>query len=85
MLMYENVLISEAVENGVGFKTLLDCTDNFDELYTTSIRNPEYFWGTLAKQFLQWDKLFEKVMDCNMEKGNIKWLTGGKLNVSGKL
>ena len=75
----------EAVENGVeGFKTLLDC-GNFDELYATSIRNPKYFWGTLAKQFLQWDKLFEKVMDCNMEKGDIKWFTQGKLNISGEL
>ena len=76
-------LISETLENGVeGFKTLLDC-GNLDELYTTSIKNPDFFWGTLAKQFLQWDKPFEKVMDCNMEKGDIKWLTGGKLNVSG--
>ena len=76
-------LISETLENGVeGFKTLLDC-GNLDELYTTSIKNPDFFWGTLAKQFLQWDKPFEKVMDCNREKGDIKWLTGGKLNVSG--
>ena len=63
-------------------KTLLDCGD-FDDLYTTSVKDPDFFWGTLAKQFLHWDKPFEKVMDCNMEKGDIKWFTGGKLNVSG--
>ena len=63
-------------------KTLLDYGE-FEELYATSIKDPDFFWGTLAKQFLQWDKLFVKVMDCNMEKGDIKWFTGGKLNVSG--
>ena len=63
-------------------KTFLDCGE-FEELYATSIKDPDFFWGTLAKQFLQWDKLFEKVVDCNMEKGDIKWFTGGKLNVSG--
>jgi hypothetical protein len=67
-----NLGISESLENGVeGFKTLLDC-GNYDELYATSIRNANFFWGTLAKQFLQWDKPFEKVEDCNMEKGEIK-------------
>ena len=63
-------------------KTLVDC-GNYDELYTTSIKDPDFFWGTLAKQFLQWDKPFEKVEDCSMEEGEIKWFTGGKLNVSG--
>ena len=83
--MHTYSIISEALDNGVeSFETLLD-SGNFDELYITSIRNPEYFWGTLAKQFLQWDKAFEKVMDCNMEKGEIKWFTQGKLNISGEL
>ena len=63
-------------------KTLLDHGD-YEELYATSISNPEFFWGTLAKQFLQWDKPFGKVMECNMEEGKIKWFTGGRLNVSG--
>ena len=69
-------------------KTLLHC-GNYKELYATSIKDPSFFWGTLAKQFLQWDqdepidKPFEKVMDCNMKDGEIRWFTKGKLNVSG--
>ena len=78
-----NMGFLEAIKSGTeGSKTLLDYGE-FDELYATSIRDPEFFWGSLAKQFLQWDKPFEKVMDCNMEKGEIKWFTQGKLNVSG--
>ena len=60
----------------------MDC-GNYDELYATSTENTDFFWGTLGKQFLQWDKPFQKVMDCNMEMGEIKWFTGGRLNVSG--
>ena len=77
-------IIIEALENGTrDSKTLLKCGD-FEELYATSIQDREFFWGTLAKQFLQWDEFFEEVLDCNMEKGDIKWFTGGKLNVSGE-
>ena len=63
-------------------QTLLDHGD-YEELYATSINDPEFFWGTLANQFLLWDKPFDKVMKCNMEEGKIKWFTGGRLNVSG--
>ena len=62
--------------------TLLDHGD-YEELYATSIKDPQFFWGTLAKQFLLWDKMFETVADCNMEEGKIKWFAGGRLNVSG--
>ena len=63
--------------------TLLDHGD-YDQLYSLSIKDPDFFWGTLAKQFLKWEEPFETVMDCNMEKGEIKWFTDGKINVSGK-
>ena len=53
-----------------------------------SIESPDMFWGTLAKQFLQWEKLFTSAMDCDMKEGVIKWFTGGGggggINVSGK-
>ena len=63
--------------------TLLDHGD-YDQLYSLSIKDPDLFWGTLAKQFLKWEKPFKTVSDCNMEKGEIKWFTDGKINVSGK-
>ena len=72
------------LEKGAQPKTLLD-HGNYEELYATSINDPQFFWGTLAKQVLLWDKPFDKVMECNMEEGKIKWFTGGRLNVSGTL
>lgn len=48
-----------------------------------SINDPDAFWGSLALDFLDWIKKFDKVMDGNFKDGVIKWFTGGKLNVSG--
>ena len=62
--------------------TLLDHGD-FEQLYSLSIKDPDFFWGTLAKQFLTWEEPFKTVMDCDMAKGDIKWFTEGKINVSG--
>ena len=64
--------------------TLLDLGD-YEELYATSIKDAQFFWGTLAEQFLQWDEMFETMSDCNMEEGKIKWFVGGRLNVSGNM
>ena len=56
---------------------------NHDVLYAESINNPQQFWGDLAKRRLRWMKEFDTVMDCDMNKGQIRWFLGGKLNVSG--
>ena len=58
---------------------------DYTKTYEESIQDPEKFWGELARKCLLWEKPFEKVMDCDMEKGEIKWFTGGKLNVSGEI
>ena len=78
---YDCTCTLEAIE-AQRVKTLLDCGD-FEQLYATSIKSPDIFWGTLAKQFLQWEKLFTTAMDCDMKEGVIKWFSEGKLNVSG--
>lgn len=54
----------------------------YEELYNFSIKNPEKFWGTLARNRLQWNKMFTKVMDCDMNKPEFKWFYDGELNVS---
>ena len=47
------------------------------------MENPERFWGSLARQSLNWIRDFDHVMDCDMEEGRIAWFLGGKLNVTG--
>ena len=57
--------------------------EGYETLHKHSIESPEQFWGYLAKTNLKWEVAFEKVMEGNMQDGNVRWFTGGKLNVSG--
>lgn len=62
--------------------------DNVDlnELYELSIDKSELFWGTLARKRLEWYQEFSEVCNSksfNCENFDLKWFTGGKLNVSG--
>ena len=50
-------------------------------LYQQSIEQPEIFWAEQAEKFLDWHKPWDKVMQYDFPKGEIKWFEGGKLNV----
>ena len=49
-------------------------------LYNESIRQPDKFWGRMAKAELVWFKPWKKVLQWKLP--NAKWFVGGKLNVS---
>jgi len=51
-------------------------------LYQQSIEQPETFWAEQADTFLDWQKPWDKVLEYDYPKGEIKWFEGGKLNVS---
>ncbi len=52
----------------------------YKEDYERSIENPEDFWADIAENF-QWKKKWNKVMDCDLSKPDVKWFIGGKLNI----
>jgi acetyl-CoA synthetase len=55
---------------------------HYKALYNWSIKDPEGFWGHLAEQ-LDWYKKWDKVREFSFRGNiNIKYFTGGKLNVS---
>ena len=58
--------------------------ENHAAIYEESLKNPEAFWGDLARRRLRWMKEFDQVMDCDMSKGSFKWFVGGTLNVAGE-
>ncbi|XP_078086353.1 acetyl-coenzyme A synthetase 2-like, mitochondrial isoform X2 [Mustelus asterias] len=55
---------------------------SYADLLDFSIRDPDRFWGTLARERLVWDRPFHQVHDCDFTKGFIAWFLGGQLNVS---
>ncbi len=53
---------------------------HYRKLYTQSIKSPEKFWGTQAKNELVWFSPWKKVLQWKAPFA--KWFVGGKLNVS---
>ncbi len=56
--------------------------DEYKAQYKHSMEDPEGFWGNRAEELISWDKKWDKVLDADLYKPEIKWFDGGKLNVS---
>jgi acetyl-CoA synthetase len=67
--------------DGVKMKAYIKTMEEYKELYQKSIKDPEKFWGELAEQ-LDWYKKWDKVLEYDFNKPEIKWFKGGKLNAS---
>ena len=65
-------------------QTYIKDFDEYKTMYERSIRDPEGFWGEIAKQF-HWEVPFTKVVDFNFKSTNGKifsrWFEGGKTNI----
>lgn len=55
---------------------------DYDRLYRESVENPEAFWASQAKQFLDWFEPWDTVRERNLKEGQAAWFEGGKLNVA---
>ena len=49
--------------------------------YELSKKDPELFWSEIADSF-SWKKKWDKVLDWDFEKANIKWFQNAKLNIT---
>jgi len=67
--------------DGVKMKAYIKRMEEYRELYQKSIDDPAKFWGELAEQ-LDWFKKWDKVLEYDFSKPEIKWFKGGKLNAS---
>ncbi|MDI6715427.1 MAG: acetate--CoA ligase [Actinomycetota bacterium] len=54
----------------------------YEKLYKQSIENPDGFWAGMAEKELDWYRKWDKVLEWDFEKPDIKWFLGGKLNAS---
>ncbi|MCA0933762.1 acetate--CoA ligase [Lutimonas saemankumensis] len=53
----------------------------YKEKYEKSVSDPEAFWSEVAEQF-QWKKKWDKVLEWDFTKPEVKWFQGGKLNIT---
>ncbi|MCR6639087.1 MAG: acetate--CoA ligase [Sporocytophaga sp.] len=49
--------------------------------YAASVKDPEAFWAKQADRF-QWNKKWDRVLDWNFSEPDVKWFSGGQLNIS---
>jgi acetyl-CoA synthetase len=54
----------------------------YEKIYKRSVEDPEGFWGEMAEKQLTWYKKWDKVLEYDFMKPQIKWFQGGKLNAS---
>ncbi|GGX25282.1 acetate--CoA ligase [Aquimarina muelleri] len=53
----------------------------YKEAYQESISNPEKFWDAIAEKFY-WHKRWDKTLQWDFTKPEVKWFEGGKLNIT---
>ncbi len=56
--------------------------EEYYQVYRKSVRNPESFWDEIAEEHFVWRKKWEKVLDWDFSKPEIKWFEGAKLNIT---
>jgi acetyl-CoA synthetase len=54
---------------------------DYEIAYQKSIDNPDLFWAEIAEHF-HWRKKWNKVLEWDFEKPDIKWFLGAKLNIT---
>ena len=54
---------------------------DYDEAYRQSVQDPEAFWAAQAETFT-WRRKWDKVLEWDFHKPEVKWFIGGKLNIT---
>ena len=56
--------------------------EQYKQKHKESIENPEGFWGAEAKAQLDWFRPFDKVLQGSFAHGDVRWFTGGLMNLT---
>jgi acetyl-CoA synthetase len=63
-------------------KAHIQSISQYEEMYKRSVEDPEGFWAEMAEKYITWYKKWDKVLEYDFHKPEIKWFSGGKLNTS---
>lgn len=56
--------------------------EEYFQVYRKSVRNPENFWEEVAEEHFVWRRKWDKVLEWDFTKPEVKWFQGGKLNIT---
>jgi acetyl-CoA synthetase len=55
--------------------------EEYQAVYKRSVEDPEGFWAEIAGHY-QWQQPFDKTLEWDFEKPDIRWFVNGKLNIT---
>ena len=61
--------------------TQITSFEHYQSVNQESIKNPEGFWAKEAETFV-WKKKWDKVLEWDFQKPDVKWFVGGKMNIT---
>jgi acetyl-CoA synthetase len=56
--------------------------DHYEAVYSRSMDDMEGFWAERAEELVTWSRKWDRVLDVDLQKPEVKWFEGGKLNVA---
>jgi len=56
--------------------------EEYFNVYRKSVRDPELFWEEIAEEHFLWRKRWDKVLEWDFKKPEVKWFQGAKLNIT---
>ncbi len=56
--------------------------EEYYRVYRKSVSDPETFWEEVAEEHFTWRKRWDKVLEWDFSKPEIKWFQGAKLNIT---
>ncbi len=56
--------------------------EEYFQVYNKSVNDPETFWGEIAEENFIWHKKWDKVLQWDFTKPEVKWFEGAKLNIT---
>lgn len=56
--------------------------EEYFQVYRKSVNEPEQFWEEIAEENFVWRKRWDKVLEWDFEKPEVKWFQGAQLNIT---
>ncbi|WP_222983967.1 acetate--CoA ligase [Flagellimonas meishanensis] len=56
--------------------------EEYFQVYRKSVQNPEAFWEEVAEEHFFWRKRWDRVLEWDFTKPEIKWFEGAQLNIT---
>jgi len=63
-------------------KSALLTQSDYEAMYKRSVENPDEFWAEQATSFIDWEKKWSVVQECDFHTADIKWFKDAQVNVA---